>query len=107
MRAEMIFTWNLDIESFNKIRERPNLLDLHRPFELRRYSLSRSLLIWHQIGVSDGWSLSDIAYEKFYHILKGSRHTNRSIVRKPGFGTTTHPPLNYNPHGPFRELLIG
>ena len=72
MAAKMIFTWNLNIEAFKRIQEQPNLLDLRREFEMRRYSLSRSLLIWEKPTQDNNWSLSDIGNKKFYHIVKRS-----------------------------------
>lgn len=81
MAQRMIFTWNLDLESFNKILGEPNLLDLRSEFEMRGNSLSRSLLIWERNGMANNWSLSDVGNERFYHIV--NRHRQRALDTFP------------------------
>lgn len=104
MATEMIFTWDINIESFNKIREQSNLIDLRNEFEMRKYSLSRSLLIWTGDG-SDNYSLSDVGNKKFYHIVK--RPDAEIEVWEDDWDSVTLriPPLNYDVHGTFEGFI--
>ena len=104
MATEMIFTWNLNIESFNKIRKQSNLIDLCNEFEMRKYSLSRSLLIWTGDG-SDNYSLSDIDKKKFYHIVKRSDAEIEVWEDDWDSVTLRIPPLHYDVHGTFEGFI--
>ena len=60
----MLFTW--DLESFDEIRNESNdLMTLRNEFEMRNFSLSRSLLIWEKDG---NWWLVDFGNEKGFYI---------------------------------------
>ena len=102
--VEMIFTWDLNIESFNKIREQPNLIDLRSEFEMRKYSLSRSLLIWEK-NSGDGYSLSDIGNKKFYHIIKNPDEAMEIWEDDWNSVTLRIPPLNYEVHGTYEGFI--
>ena len=105
MVAKMIFTWDLDIESFKKIQEQPNLLDLRSEFEMRRCSLSRSLLIWEESKTNKNWSLSDIGNKKFYHIVKRS-DTEMEVLENDWDSVVLQiPHLNYDVHGTFEGFI--
>ena len=104
MTAEMIFTWDLDTEAFNKIRKQSNLIDLRNEFEMRKYSLSRSLLIWKVDG-SDGYSLSDVGNEKFYQIVK-KPDAEMEVWEDDWESVTLQiPPLHYDVHGTFEGFI--
>lgn len=103
MARKMIFT--LGLELFNKIREQPNLLDLHHEFEMRGHSLSRSLLIWEKMGSPSSWSLSDIGNEKFYHIIKRS-DTEMEVLEEDWDAVELRiPPRDYNLHGTYEGII--
>ena len=60
----MLFTW--DLQSFNENLDQSNdLLPLRIEFQMKNFSLSRSLLIWEEF---ENWSLVDFENEKVYHI---------------------------------------
>ncbi len=104
MTAEMIFTWDLNTEAFNKIRKQSNLIDLRNEFEMRKYSLSRSLLIWKVDG-SDGYSLSDVGNEKFYQIVK-KPDAEMEVWEDDWESVTLQiPPLHYDVHGTFEGFI--
>ena len=107
MAERMIFTWNLDLESFNEISGQPNLLDLRSEFEMRGNSLSRSLLIWEKSGVSNSWLLSDVGNEKFYHIVKISDTETEMEVWEEDWDSVTLriPPFDYEVHGTYEGLI--
>ena len=61
---DMLFTW--DLQSFNENLDQSNdLLPLRIEFQMKNFSLSRSLLIWEEF---ENWSLVDFENEKVYHI---------------------------------------
>ena len=104
MATEMIFTWDLNTESFNKIWEQSNLIDLRNEFEMRKYSLSQSLLIWKRDGSND-YSLSDVGNEKFYHIVK-KPDAEMEVWEDDWESVTLRiPPLNYDVHGTFEGFI--
>ena len=107
MAERTIFTWNLDLESFNEIMEQPNLLDLRAEFEMRGNSLSRSLLIWKKEGMVNNWSLSDVGNEKFYHIVtRSDTETEMEVLEEDWDSVTLRiPPLRVDIHGT-REGLV-
>lgn len=107
MAERTIFTWNLDLESFNEIMEQPNLLDLRSEFEMRGNSLSRSLLIWEKDGVANNWSLSDIGNEKFYHVVRRSdTETEMEVLEEDWDSAALRiPPLSYSLHGTHEGLV--
>ena len=65
-QRKLLFTW--DLESFNEIAEEDNLLRLRSEFKMRRYSLSRSLLILKSRIEDQSWMLADFEDEKIYYI---------------------------------------
>lgn len=104
METEMIFTWDLNIESFNQIRGQPNLLDLRREFEMRGHSLSPSLLIW-ETNTRESYSLSDIGNKRFYYIIQ--RPNAEMEVYEGDWDSVTLriPPLSYEVHGTFEGFI--
>ena len=107
MATRLIFTWNLDLESFNEIMEQPNLLDLRAEFEMRGNSLSRSLLIWKKEGMVNNWSLSDVGNEKFYHIVTRSDTETEIEVSEEDWDSVALriPPRYYNTYGTYEGLI--
>ena len=60
----MLFTW--DRESFDEIRNESNdLMTLRNEFEMRNFSLSRSLLTWEKEG---NWWLVDFENNRVYYV---------------------------------------
>ena len=64
--AERNMLFTSDLQSFNENLDQSNdLLPLRIEFQMKNFSLSRSLLIWEEF---ENWSLVDFENEKVYHI---------------------------------------
>ena len=100
----MIFTWQLS--EFNTALQQSNLFTLRQDFSNRGYPLSRSVLIWENIGTAGSWMLIDFVNKKNYYIDRKKDTEEIEIyevitedINRQG------PPLNYTIYGTLEGLV--